>query len=126
MKKLLSILIIAALLQSCTEKKETTLQGKWLYHYMNEDNTYHDFIAYFKPDGTYDGIDGGKVVMTGGRYEQKGDTIFLNDPVCSPHQTGIYKMVSYAGDSMYLAVIQDSCDVRRIGTDSIAASRVKE
>ena len=112
-------------LNGCNQKPNTSIQGKWVNHYLNPDNTYHDAIGYFKQDGSYDGIDNGKVVVSGGHYEQKGDTIYLNDQVCDPHPIGIYKMVLYAEDSMYLAVIKDSCDMRRMGTDSIRARRMR-
>ena len=126
MKKLLSILIVAALLQSCTEKRDTSIQGKWLDHMLDQDKTYHDFIAYFKSDGTYDGIEGGKVVIPGGHYEQKGDTLILNDNSCAPYNIGMYKIVLYAQDSMKLEVIADSCNDRREGTKAFRFKRMKQ
>ncbi|MEO6819647.1 MAG: hypothetical protein ABI266_08400 [Ginsengibacter sp.] len=126
MKKVLTILIVAALLQSCTEKRDTSIKGKWVDHMLDQDKTYHDFIAYFKADGTYDGIDGGKVVIPGGHYEQKGDTIILNDMICAPYDIGMYKMVLYAQDSMKLELISDSCDARREGTIPFRFKRMKQ
>ena len=126
MKKALSILIVAALLQSCTQKRDTSIKGKWVDQMLDQDKIAHDFMAYFKEDGTYDGIEGGKVVIPGGHYEQKGDTLILNDNTCAPYNIGMYKIVLYAQDSMKLEVIADSCNDRREGTKAFRFKRMKQ
>lgn len=116
------------LLSACgaeTSQNNTSIQGKWAYRHSHDDKNYHDFVAYFKKDGTYDGMEDGKVAVTGGRYEQRGDTIIFNDASCNPHPVGIYQLVFYTGDSLLFRTITDSCDARRNGTEPFRFKRIK-
>lgn len=128
MKLIIPILVMLSAI-ACSPKKTATtnlsLVGKWSHTHSHDDKTYHDFIAYFKTDGTYDGIEDGKATITGGRYQQNNDTVILNDPSCNPHPVGIYKVVIYAGDSLRFDVISDSCDARRNGTEPFRFKRLK-
>ncbi len=73
--------------------------------------------------GTYDGILNGKVLVSGGSYEQKGDTILLRDPVCNIGYTGVYHL-HFKEDSVLFTVITDSCTIRRQGTDKVGMKRM--
>ncbi|MBP7556552.1 MAG: hypothetical protein KA821_09815, partial [Chitinophagaceae bacterium] len=101
-----------------------SIQGKWTQRHSHDDKTYHDFIAFFKADGTYDGIENGKVVVTGGNYRQQGDTLTLNDPSCNPYPVAHYKIIRYAGDSLRFELIADSCTARREGTLPLRFKRI--
>lgn len=127
MKQITGLLALTCLLYSCAENKtepNRSLLGKWAYNHSHDDKTYHDFIAYFKNDGTYDGIEDGKVTIAGGHYEQRGDTMFLNDVSCNPHPEAYYKIEMWAKDSMKLVPIVDSCDDRREGTRRFLFKRI--
>ncbi len=124
----ISLFLLLCLITACgnsTTQSNKLLQGKWVYSHSHEDKVFHNFIAWFKKDGTYDGIEDGKVTVSGGRYEQRGDTVILNDPSCNPHSTGIYQLVFYATDSLLFRTIADSCDARRNGTEPFRYKRVK-
>ncbi len=70
----ISFLLLLLLITACSSPATSTcksLEGKWVYNHSHDDKSYHDFIAYFKKDGTYDGIEDGKVTVSGGHYEQR-------------------------------------------------------
>lgn len=125
MKTVLSILLVTILLSCGNKENNSSIQGKWAYNYSHDDKTYHDFIAFFKADGTYDGIEDGKVIVTGGRYKQSNDTMYLNDASCNPHPEGSYKIIMWAKDSMRFDPIIDSCVNRREATKSFLFKRMK-
>jgi|GEM_PF-898656 len=103
-----------------------SIQGKWAQRHTHDDKTYHDFIAFFKTDGTYDGIEDGKVVLAGGNYRQHGDTVTLNDASCNPYLVGQYRIIRYAGDSLRFELIYDSCTARREGTLPLRFKRIND
>lgn len=101
-----------------------SIQGKWAQRHSHDDKTYHDFVAFFKADGSYDGIENGKVVLAGGNYRQQGDTLILNDPSCDPYPVAQYRIIRYAGDSLRFELITDSCTARREGTLPLHFKRI--
>ncbi len=107
-----------------TASATPSILGKWAQNHTHDDKTYHDFIGFFKADGTYDASEDGKIVVTGGTYEVKSDTLYLNDPVCNPHNPGIYKLIFYAQDSLRFELISDSCNDRRNGTIHLKCKKV--
>ncbi len=126
MKTVLTLFIIAIFFSCSNKENNTSLEGKWAYNHSHDDKTYHDFIAYFKTDGTYDGIEDGKVTIAGGRYTQNNDTMYMNDASCNPHPKGSYKIIMWAKDSMRLDPIIDSCDNRREGTKRFLFKRMNK
>ncbi|MFT3674853.1 MAG: hypothetical protein QM781_03045 [Chitinophagaceae bacterium] len=122
---LLMLLIVTAC-QSSDKPADgvVSIQGKWAQRHSHDDKTYHDFIAFFKSDGTYDGIENGKVVLAGGNYRQQGDTLTLNDASCAPYPVGQYRIIRYAGDSLRFELISDSCHNRREGTLPLRFKRI--
>lgn len=112
---ILSLVIACQPADRSANGRESIL-GKWAQRHSHDDKTYHDFITFFKADGTYDGIENGKVVLTGGNYRQQGDTLTFDDPSCNPYPTAHYKIIRYAGDSLRFELIADSCTARREGT----------
>lgn len=123
-KLLMLSLIVACQSADRPADGSESIQGKWVQRHTYDDKTNHDFIAFFKPDGTYDGIENGKVVLAGGNYRQHGDTLTLNDASCDPYPIARYRIIRYAGDSLRFELISDSCDDRREGTIRLRFKRI--
>lgn len=127
MQKLCFLLLISSLFScnSATHPAVSTqkgIQGKW-NNITDYNGKPSEFIAYFRPDGTYDGILDGKVLVSGGSYKESGDTLSFSDAVCNAAYTGKYT-VKYEGDSVHFKLISDTCTLRRNGTDGVGMKRV--
>ena len=130
MRKLLFFSFLTYAFSGCgTQASQSTtptkgLQGKWnnitVYNGRNS-----EFLAYFRSDGTYDGILDGKVLVSGGSYKEVGDTVSFSDAICNAAYTGTYK-VKYEGDSVHFQLISDTSTVRREGTDGVGMKRVEK
>lgn len=120
------MLALVAACLGCGEGKkgpdEKGIKGKWSNITQQGGQTYA-FIANFRKDGSYDGIMNGKVLVSGGSYQEKGDTIIFKDPVCNAAYEGKYR-VHYTGDSVHFQLIEDSCTIRRQGTDGVGMKRM--
>ncbi|MBS1663794.1 MAG: hypothetical protein JST68_22305 [Bacteroidetes bacterium] len=110
-------LLTLLLLASCSIPPAHHLLGKWNNVLRRQGVTY-EFVASFKPDGSYDGVLNGKVLVSGGTYEEHGDTVNFHDPVCNISYTGQY-LLKYVNDSVYFRLLSDSCTLRREGTDGV-------
>lgn len=104
----------------------TNIQGKWAQRHSHNDRSYHDFIAFFKADGAYDGIENGKVVLAGGNYRQQEDTLTLTDASRTPYPIGQYRIIRYAGDSFRFELISGSCLNRHEGTLPLRFKRIRD
>src|SRR5579871_5768613 len=117
MHKYSFFMFLAAALAACQGggTKGHGLKGKW-NNIISIGGKPSEFIAHFRPDGTYDGILDGKVLVSGGSYRESGDTVFFTDAVCNSAYAGTY-LVYYYEDSVKFRMVEDSCTLRRNGTD---------
>ena len=129
MRKLVLLSILTSVFSGCgTQAGHTitikSIQGKWNNIALYKGKT-SEFVAYFRPDGTYDGILDGKVLVSGGSYKESGDTLTFNDAICNIAYTATYRVI-YEGDSVHFHVISDTCTLRRNGTDGVGMKRVEK
>ncbi|PUZ19692.1 hypothetical protein GA0116948_12315 [Chitinophaga costaii] len=123
MKKMLigSVLALAAGLYAFTEAPHT-LQGRWENVTSTKDGTYR-FLAVFRADDTYDGFMNGKAFLTG-KYHFQNDTLTLSDHICQEGYTGTYFVQFVTPDSLVFRLINDTCSIRREGTDGVTFKRL--
>lgn len=125
MKHLFPALIIALIFSSCQSSSEKepahTILGEWDSHETFDGKPWH-FLARFKPDGTFDGLGNGKLIVSG-QYRVNADTIFFKDAICNMDYEASYQL-TYFKDSVRLNVITDTCQERINGSDKVALGKV--
>jgi hypothetical protein len=60
-----------------------------------------------------------------GKYKMKGDIVYISDSSCGSGYWGKYKYTFFSNDSVYSAVIEDSCYGRKATADKATWIRVK-
>ena len=125
----LPFLFLICLISGCgNPSRQSTatkgIRGKW-NNILVADGKTSEFVAYFRSDGTYDGILDGKVLVSGGSYKESGDTLTFSDAICNAAYIGTYR-VKYEGDSVHFSLISDTCTLRRNGTDGVGMKRVDQ
>jgi hypothetical protein len=126
MKYLLTVLSVILLFSACntSAQKEPVrnILGEWDSHETFDGKPWH-FLARFKPDGTFDGLGNGKLIVSG-NYRTNGDTIFFKDALCNLAYEASYRL-TYFKDSIRLNLITDTCQPRIAGSDKVALGKVQ-
>lgn len=116
-----AILLFAACQSSAQKEPTRTILGEWDSHETFDGQPWH-FLARFKPDGTFDGIGNGKLIVSG-QYRTAGDTIFFKDGLCNLNYEAAYRL-TYFKDSIRFNMITDTCQGRIQGSDKVTLGRV--
>jgi hypothetical protein len=99
---------------------QKSIVGRWqvvvpdttkIYVDLNSDGTFKNFLS------------GGQVVFQG-KYTFKGDVFSIFDKGCNMNYPGKYKVTFTDANSIYFAVIEDSCSGRRGDVDKSTLKRV--
>ena len=116
-----TILIIAAILSFTSFGEGDILTGRWETKPSANGNVTG---VMFKSDHTYEGYVNRKPFVSG-RYSLQDSLISVTENGCNG-KTGIYRIILFSNsDSLRFQSVNDSCDERRAGMNSIVLGRVK-
>lgn len=110
----------AILVFSCNSPKKN-LVGKWTVHYSSGQPISVDF----RENGTFESTIPADHYTVGGEYKLEGDVLSITDTSCGKNYWGKYKATFFSNDSVYSALIEDSCSGRRSAADKATLIRVK-
>ncbi|WP_028297616.1 hypothetical protein [Olivibacter sitiensis] len=124
MKTMYLIAVLGLFVASCSAPEygpKDILGSKWSEKGVFNGKPF-EFVAFFRTDGSFEGIVDGKPFVSGS-YELLGDTVFFSDPICNVDYKGSYKLL-FKRDSLTFSLIADTCTARREGTDNIGFVRI--
>ena len=113
----LSILILFAFM--APQKKDIT--GHWVINYGKDEK----ITIHFRTNGTFLSEIPAEHFIVAGEYKFKNDVLSISDTSCNKNYWGTYKATFFTNDSVYSAVIEDSCQGRRSAADKATMIRVK-
>ena len=105
---------------SCNSSKKD-LVGKWEAHYASGTMMTVDF----KQDGTFEASIPSEHFTVGGQYKLDNDVASFSDTSCGKDYWGKYKLTFFSNDSIYSAVMEDSCSGRKSSADKATLVRAK-
>jgi len=105
---------------SCNSSTKN-LVGKWEAHYQSGNLMTVDF----KQDGSFEASIPSEHFTVGGQYKLDNDVASFTDTTCGKNYWGKYKLTFYNNDSIYSAVIEDSCSGRKNSADKATFVRTK-
>ena len=79
----------------------------------------------FKDDGTFVTVIPAEQFTVGGQYSLKDDILSVTDTSCGNGYWSKYQATFFTDDSVYSAVIEDSCAGRRSAVDKATMVRMK-
>lgn len=101
------------------QKKDIT--GNWVIHYGKGEK----ITINFRSNGTFLSEIPAEHFIVAGEYKFKNDVLSISDTSCNKNYWGTYKATFFTNDSVYSAVIEDSCQGRRSAADKATMIRVK-
>jgi hypothetical protein len=79
----------------------------------------------FRKNGTFKTEIPSEHFIVEGKYKMKGDILYISDTSCGAGYWSKYKYTFFSNDSVYSAVIEDSCSGRKAAADKATWVRVK-
>ena len=122
MKKIyLLLLMLIAVSVFAFVKINTTIVGNWkIVHPAGA-----PISLEFRKNGTFRTEIPSENFTIEGSYKMKGDMLLISDTSCGTGYWGKYKYTFFNNDSVYSAVIEDSCSGRKAAADKATWVRVK-
>jgi len=79
----------------------------------------------FRDDGTFETVIPSEQFTIGGRYNLEADILSISDTSCGNDYWSKYQATFFSDDSVYSAVIEDSCTGRKPAVDKATLIRMK-
>ena len=80
----------------------------------------------FRKDGSFRTEIPSENFTVEGKYKMKGDMLLISDTTCGTGYWSKYRYTFFNNDSVYSAVIEDSCSGRKAAADKATWIRVKD
>jgi hypothetical protein len=115
------LLCVSSVLILALTPSKHSLSGHWVSYYGNGQKINYDF----RSNGTVKVEIPAESFTVEGKYKLKNDILSLNDGTCGLNYWGTYKETFLSEDSIYSALIDDSCGPRKSAVNKAVFIRVK-
>jgi hypothetical protein len=113
---------LAILISLAFVHPQKSIVGRWQVVVPDTTKIYVDLNS----DGTFKNFLSGGAVVFQGKYAFKDDVFSIYDKGCNMNYPGKYKVTFSGANSIYFAVIEDSCKGRKEDIDKSTLKRVMD